>query len=159
EPVQGFAGLGTPGNQFAGSFLRYADGDLFDMALTLTDLPAHDTLTLGFLLAVIDSWDGTELLEVTVDDMVVFSHSFELATTDTSSYVPPEGGLLSSGTDLERDAEAVAEDEIARCLATHDVARVSLRPAADDRRVGPGLDADLPHFVEIDDRLVGGSLI
>src|SRR5262249_47042230 len=109
EPVQGFAGLGTPGNQFAGSFLRYADGDLFDMALTLTDLPAHDTLTLGFLLAVIDSWDGTELLEVTVDDMVVFSHSFELATTDTSSYVPPEGGLLSSGTDLERDAEAVAE--------------------------------------------------
>ena len=100
EPVQGFAGLGTPGNQFAGSFLRYADGDLFDTALTLTDLPPHDTLTLGFLLAVIDSWDGTELLEVTVDDMVVFSHSFELATADTSSYVPPEGGLLSSGTDL-----------------------------------------------------------
>ena len=42
EPVQGFAGLGTPGNQFEGSFLRYADSELFDTELTLTDLP-HTT--------------------------------------------------------------------------------------------------------------------
>jgi len=117
EPVQGFAGLGTPGNQFAGSFLRYADGDLFDTALTLTDLPVHDTLTLGFLLAVIDSWDGTELLEVTVDDVVVFSHSFELATADTSSYVPPEDGLLSSGTDLGFSAGAFYQHDRAYDLS------------------------------------------
>jgi hypothetical protein len=100
EPVQGYAGLGAPPNEFAGSFLRYASTEVLDTDLVLTGLPLHDTLHLGFLLAVIDSWDGVELLQVSVDGAMLFSHSFQLATGDSSSYAAPPGGLLSSGTDL-----------------------------------------------------------
>jgi hypothetical protein len=100
EPVQGYEGLGPVGNQFAGGFLRYSSSDVLETTLTLTGLPAHDRLSLAFLLAVIDSWDGTELLEVTVDGHLLFSHWFQLALGDDSSYTAPPGGLLSSGSDL-----------------------------------------------------------
>jgi hypothetical protein len=100
EGVQGYSGLGVPGNQFGGSFLRYTSVPLYDTQLTLTGLPAHDHLTLSFLLAVIDSWDGTELFKVVIDGTEVFSHWFQLATGDASSYVAPPGGLLSSGVNL-----------------------------------------------------------
>jgi hypothetical protein len=100
EGVQGYSGLGPVGNQFGGSFLRYTSVPLHDTQLTITGLPAHDTLNLDFLLAVIDSWDGTELLIITIDGVTVFSHWFQLATGDASSYVAPVGGLLSSGVNL-----------------------------------------------------------
>ena len=100
EPVQGYAGLGPDDRAFSGNFLRYTATDLVDTQLVLTDLPPHDSLTIGFLLAVIDSWDGTEVLEVSVDGATLFSHTFDLATTDTSSYVAPTDGLLFSGADL-----------------------------------------------------------
>jgi hypothetical protein len=100
EGVQGYAGLGAAGNQFGGSFLRYTSQSLADTKLTLTGLPAHDHVTIGFLLALIDSWDGTELFQIAVDGNPVFSHWFQLATGDASSYVAPAGGLLSSGTNL-----------------------------------------------------------
>jgi hypothetical protein len=100
EGVQGYAGLGPVGNQFGGSFLRYTSVPLHDTQLTLTNLPPHDHLRLDFLLAVIDSWDGTELLKVSIDGVEVFSHWFQLATGDASSYVAPAGGLLSSGVNL-----------------------------------------------------------
>jgi hypothetical protein len=106
EGVQGYAGLGNAGNQFAGSFLRYASTGILDTTLTLTGLPAHDRLSLGFLLGVIDSWDGTELLEVRVDGHLLFSHSFQLAVGDSSSYAAPEGALLSSGSDLGFSSDA-----------------------------------------------------
>jgi hypothetical protein len=88
------------GNQFSGSFLRYSATELSDTTLTLTNLPEHNRLNLEFLLAIIDSWDGAELMEVRVDGALLFSHWFEIASGDSSSYVPPENGLLSSGTDL-----------------------------------------------------------
>jgi len=100
EPVQGYAGLGNGGNVFAGNFLRYDDTGVLDTTLNLSNLPVHDRLGLGFLLGVIDSWDGTELLEVRVDGHLLFSNYFQLATGDSSSYVAPPGALLSSGTDL-----------------------------------------------------------
>ena len=100
EGVQGYSGLGPVGNQFGGSFLRYTSVPLHDTALTLTGLPAHDHLKLSFLLGVIDSWDGTELLQVVIDGTTVFSHWFQLALGDESSYVHPAGGLLSSGANL-----------------------------------------------------------
>jgi hypothetical protein len=100
EGVQGYAGLGTTGNQFGGSFLRYTTVSIVDTKLTLRNLPPHNDVTISFLLAVIDSWDGTELLKVSVDGTEVFSHWFQLATGDASSYVAPPGGLLSSGTNL-----------------------------------------------------------
>jgi hypothetical protein len=69
ESVQGYAGLGTGSNVFSGNFLRNDTGGYGDKPkspdvpqtptiLTLTGLPAHTSVSLGFLLAVIDSWDG-----------------------------------------------------------------------------------------------------
>ena len=98
--VQGWAGLGPVGNQFGGNFLRYHAVTILDTRLELTNLPPHDRVDLSFLLAVIDSWDGTELLKVSIDGVEVFSHWFQLATGDASSYVAPTGGLLSSGVNL-----------------------------------------------------------
>ena len=100
DGVQGYAGLGPVGNQFSGSFLRYTDVTLHNTTLTLTGLPTHDHLSLAFLAAIIDSWDGTELYQVSIDGNMVFSHWFQLALGDNSDYVAPAGGLLSSGTDL-----------------------------------------------------------
>lgn len=100
DPVQGWAGLGPAGNQFGGSFLRYSLVPLHDTKLVLRGLPEHTHVSLGFLLAVIDSWDGTELLRVHVDGDLRFNHWFQLALGDTSSYLAPPGGLLSRGTNL-----------------------------------------------------------
>jgi hypothetical protein len=100
DGVQGYAGLGQVGNQFGGNFLHYTSVPLFDTQLTITGLPAHDHLKLGFLLAVIDSWDGTELMQIAIDGNTLFSHWFQLALGDASDYVAPAGGLLSSGTNL-----------------------------------------------------------
>jgi hypothetical protein len=100
EPVQGWSGLGPPERQFSGSFLRYTSLPILTTTLTLNNLPPHDTVDLRFLLAVIDSWDGVELLEVSVDGTELFSHWFQLGSGDWSSYVAAPGALLSSGTDL-----------------------------------------------------------
>jgi hypothetical protein len=100
QSVAGWANLGSLGNQFSGVFLRYDSRSVVDTRLTLTDLPPHTHLSLGFLLAVIDSWDGVELLEVVVDGVTLFSNSFQLARGDSSSYAAPPGALLSSGEDL-----------------------------------------------------------
>jgi len=100
QGVQGYSGLGPPGYQFSGTFLRYTSQTLSDTRLTLHDLPPHDHIDLRFLLAVIDSWDGTELMQVFVDDELRFSYWFQLATGDTSNYIAPPGGLLSSGVNL-----------------------------------------------------------
>ncbi len=100
ESVQGYNNLGPAGNKFAGNLLRYDAVTLFDTQLTLTGLPAHDHLSLAFLAAIIDSWDGTELWKITIDGTEVFSHWWEIAVGDNSDYVAPPGGLLSSGVNL-----------------------------------------------------------
>ena len=101
EGVQGYAGLGVVDRQFGGSFLRYTSVPLYDTKLTLTGLPAHENLNLKFLLAVIDSWDGTELFQVLVDGNLLFSNWFQIATGDTTSYAPaPPGAILSMGVNL-----------------------------------------------------------
>jgi hypothetical protein len=100
EPVQGYAGLGPVGNQFGGSFLRYTLQGIVDTKLVLRNLPPHDAVDVGFLFGAIDSWDGTELFRVAVDGNVLFSHWFQLALGDSSSYLAPPGGLLSRGHNL-----------------------------------------------------------
>jgi hypothetical protein len=100
EDCQGFSGLGPSGNQFGGNFLHYTAVTIYPTTLTLTSLPAHDHVDIDFLLALIDSWDGTELLQIRVDGALLFNHWFQLATGDASSYTPLPGGLLSSGTNL-----------------------------------------------------------
>lgn len=113
--VQGYAGLGPAGNQFGGVFLRSATGNV--VTLTLVGLPAHDTITLEFLFAAIDSLDGTgafpagDFFKIVFDGTTLFSESFANALPDcptstpvpgcqVQSYVPPAGVELARRVDL-----------------------------------------------------------
>lgn len=103
--VQGFAGLGPVGNQFGGNFLRSATGNV--VTLNLTGLPAHDTITLSFLFAAIDSLDGTgvfpagDFFKIVFDGTTLFSESFANASPQQiQSYVPPPGVELARHVDL-----------------------------------------------------------
>lgn len=102
EGVQGFTGVGITPNVFGGVFLRNATGNNAEggsppsrTTLTLTGLPPHSGVSLRFLLAIINSWDGTgcvsgpDAFNVTVDGSVVFSEVFENSSCGTQSYVSP----------------------------------------------------------------------
>lgn len=103
--VQGYAGLGPLGNQFGGMFLRSPTGNV--VTLSLTGLPAHDTITLEFLFAAIDSLDGSgtfpsgDFFKIVFDGATLFSESFANATAEQiQSYVPPPGVELARRVDL-----------------------------------------------------------
>lgn len=103
--VQGYAGLGPAGNQFGGNFLRSATGNV--VTLQLNNLPSHDTITLEFLFAAIDSLDGEgvfpagDYFRIVFDGTILFSESFANATpTQVQSYVPPPGVELARHVDL-----------------------------------------------------------
>ena len=103
--VQGYAGLGPAGNQFGGNFLRSATGNV--VTLDLSGLPAHDTISLAFLFAAIDSLDGTgvfpagDFFKIVFDGATLFSESFANATpSQIQSYVPPAGVELARHVDL-----------------------------------------------------------
>jgi hypothetical protein len=83
ESVQGYSQHG-----FSGEFLRnLTTSPQGKTTLTLTDLPDHDFVHLGFLLAIIDTWDGPESeaaggpdwFNVTVDGTLIFSEHFQNA--------------------------------------------------------------------------------
>jgi len=112
ESVQGFNDRGPTGNTFSGQFLRsVASGNPSSaITLTLTDLPPHVSLSLDFLLAIIDSWDGDESFTVTVDGVEIFSETFR-NTGNGQSFDYPAGSLIFrdeeagfNGTDLYREA-------------------------------------------------------
>ncbi len=103
--VQGYAGLGPVGNQFGGNFLRSATGNT--VTLSLSNLPQHDTISLEFLFAAIDSLDGTgtfpsgDYFRIVFDGNVLFSESFANAlVTQIQSYVAPPGVELARHVDL-----------------------------------------------------------
>ncbi len=103
--VQGYAGLGQAGNQFGGQFLRSATAN--KVTLTLTNLPAHDALSVQFLFAAIDSLDGTgtfpsgDYFRIDIDGVNRFRESFANATDQqVQSYVPPAGVELARKVDL-----------------------------------------------------------
>ncbi len=103
--VQGYGGLGPAGNQFGGNFLRTATGNT--VTLSLTGLPAHDTISLAFLFAAIDSLDGTgafpsgDFFKIVFDGATLFSESFANALpSQIQSYVPPPGVELARHVDL-----------------------------------------------------------
>ena len=103
--VQGFNGLGPSGNQFSGNFLRSATGNT--VSLSLTNLPTHDTISLSFLFAAIDSLDGTgtfpqgDFFKIVFDGNTLFSESFANAlVSQTQSYVPPNNVELARRQDL-----------------------------------------------------------
>ena len=103
--VQGYSGLGPAGNQFGGTFLRSATGNI--VTLTLTGLPEHSAINLDFLFAAIDSLDGTgtfpsgDFFNVTLDGVSVFRESFANALpSQIQSYVPPPDVELARHADL-----------------------------------------------------------
>jgi hypothetical protein len=103
--VQAYAGLGTAGNQFGGSFLRSPTGNV--VTLTLPGLPAHSEISVGFLFAAIDSLDGTgnypegDFLKVTLDGVQIFRESFANALpSQVQSYLPPTGVQRARHVDL-----------------------------------------------------------
>lgn len=123
-PVSGYAGLGSSGNQFSGSYLVNDTGSMWHQTrpapgtattLTLTGLPGHTAISLSFLLAIRDSWDGSyyapnpnldlanyDYFNVAIDGNKVFSETFGFRTPTqypgyVQSYVAPVGGLLTSG--------------------------------------------------------------
>lgn len=104
--VQGYAGYGPTGNQFGGNFLRSATGNT--VTLTLAGLPVHDTISLDFLFAAIDSLDGTgavspegDFFKIVFDGVELFNESFANALlSQTQSYVPPAGVELARHVDL-----------------------------------------------------------
>lgn len=121
-PVELYEGLGNEGRKFSGDFLRSPIDGL--VRLEVVGLPPHNRISLGFLLAAIDSWDGTDAFcpqapdrfIVSIDGALVFSHSFRNTLVPSSmccspcstrsesaygellqSYRPPVCGLLSTG--------------------------------------------------------------
>lgn len=103
--VEGYAGLGPVGNQFAGNFLRSATGNT--ITLSLSNLPTHDTISLAFLFAAIDSLDGSgtfpagDFFKIVFDGVTLFSESFANATAQQiQSYVAPAGVELARRVDL-----------------------------------------------------------
>jgi hypothetical protein len=78
--VQGFDNFGNAGNTFGGNLYRNASVfPIVATTLTLNNLPAHDSLSIRFLLAFIESWDSDngnpspDLFEVRVDGNLVLS--------------------------------------------------------------------------------------
>lgn len=101
ESVNAFSGLGPTDKAFGGEFIRNAStGDpAAATVLTLTGLPIHESVDIGFLLGLINTWDGTgsgwgpDSFNVSVDGEIVFSEVFGLRTGGTS-YDPPSGVAL-----------------------------------------------------------------
>ena len=109
--VQGFAGIGTNSNVFAGDFLRNDSGCCGALPttapvatrLTLTDLPAHESVDVDFLLAIINSWNdandssiwGPDHFVVTVDGTEIFNENFRNIDGSTQGYQPPAGVALT----------------------------------------------------------------
>lgn len=100
--VQGFVGLGPPGDQFGGQLLwntQSGSNPAPATGLRLTDLPPHTSVSISFLLALMDSWDGTspfwgpDSFNVRVDGVTVFSQTFSNFFAEEQSYVPPAGVL------------------------------------------------------------------
>ena len=113
ESVQGLSGLGHAGRTFSGNLLRNANSGnpAAFSELTLTGLAAHTTISVGFLLAVIDSWDGNtagqfrpDYFNITLDNaqgvpVSIFSYSFANAVSGwNGNYTAPAGGLIAGSS-------------------------------------------------------------
>ncbi|MEX2189045.1 MAG: Ig-like domain-containing protein, partial [Pirellulales bacterium] len=112
--VQGFGDVGTGTNTFSGNFLRStATGNpAAPVTLTLTNLPAHTAVDINFLLALIDSWNGStggdspDFFNVTVDGASIFSETFDTANSQDQSYSSPSGVRLVDGQQLGFDTSS-----------------------------------------------------
>lgn len=103
--TQGFAPLGPAGDTFGTQFLRSPTANI--VTITISDLPAHTSISLDMLFAAIDSLDGTgsfpagDYFRIDIDGVTVFRESFANATPDQiQSYMPPPEAILARHVDL-----------------------------------------------------------
>jgi MYXO-CTERM domain-containing protein len=95
EATQGFSGIAG----FQSMFLRNSTlSPIFSTTLTLTSLPSHTALSVGFLVAIIDQWDGAapgfdDRFNVSVDGTPVFSQNY----TNFDGSQPYGGTRMSFG--------------------------------------------------------------
>ena len=99
---------------FAGNMLHNDTGGTYfpppvvpglPTTLTLMNLPAHTSIDVEFLLAIVNTWDGIggfpngggDTFNVLVDGTPVFSETFAIQS-GTQSYVPPAGVDLGYGS-------------------------------------------------------------
>ena len=109
ESVQGFSGAGNGTNVFGGNFLRNITGGNptgtagSPSVLTLAGLPTHTSIDLKFLLAIIDSWDGSDtrsgtsqpdFFNVMVDGAFVFRETIDHEDLSQGTYTSPAPGVL-----------------------------------------------------------------
>jgi hypothetical protein len=103
ESVQAYEGIGIGANIFGGDFLRNSSVPPLPTTLTLTGLPAHTSIDLHFLLAIIDSWDGGgaggDTFTITIDGQSVFTEVFD-NVGGVQSYNPPSGVELVRRVEL-----------------------------------------------------------
>lgn len=99
--VQGYAQL----DAFEGKFLRNDSGPLAldsdvsrgeKTVLYFSGLPVHERLSIHFSLAIIDSWDGDDMFNVSVDGEIIFREKLA-AHVDPENYSAPSGGQLVFG--------------------------------------------------------------
>lgn len=114
QGVQGYAGIGTGSNVFSGNFLQNDSGGTAEnpqsippitTTLTLTGLPTHTSINVGFLMAAINSWDGLagthgfaggNNFNVGINGTLIFAASFDNFFAFNQDYVPPPGVQLTS---------------------------------------------------------------
>jgi|GEM_PF-2285694 len=109
QAVEGYAGIGNPGNVFGGDFF-YSDSDPSirefqptPITLILTDLPPHEFVDLEFLFARVNTWDGRtgpDHFNVRVDRQMVFSETFDHQSVEQETFEPDPGVFLSRDTNL-----------------------------------------------------------
>lgn len=125
--VEGYAGVGA----FSGNYLRNSSGAGSAIVLSLSGLPAHDSVDLDFLLAVIDSWDGDsggccnpDHFNVRVDGTTVLTAGYTIFGGNAES---PAGSLLidsshravnASWNDEAYDMSSVAALALAHSAST-----------------------------------------
>ncbi|MFC7049955.1 LPXTG cell wall anchor domain-containing protein [Emcibacter nanhaiensis] len=96
EGVQGYAGIST----FSGTFMRTDNL----ITVSLSGLPVHDYLSMNFLLAVIDSWDGSftsvapDIFNVDVDGSNIYSETYD--NFDTGDQSASTANQLTWGSNL-----------------------------------------------------------
>ena len=101
QPVEGYATL--PG--FEEVFI-HADlsSSISRVDIQVSNLPAHNVLSLDFLLAIIDSWDGSatsvapDFFNVEIDGVSVFRETYD--NFDTADQSAPTSNQISFGTQL-----------------------------------------------------------
>lgn len=93
----GFSSVGFGNNFLQNTSGSFGTNSQIATTITLTNLPDHDSVDFGFLLAIINSWDdlgasfGPDVFQVFIDGTLLFSESFanfsDAQTASTSNRI------------------------------------------------------------------------